>query len=341
MTNRLSLDKSFDQAEYFQSLVEQWLDDDVGAIDFETSGSTGQPTKIKLSKELIRASIRRSAEAFNWNDERALIAIPINKTGGKMMVLRTLELHWHARMMKPTSNPLSDLEIDHNFTQISLTPFQLSNVLKSNPDTEKLKRFKNILVGGAPISNSLRTSIHSYDWKDRQIVHTYGMTETASHVAFNELGRNSEEFEVLPGIQWGLNENGQLWFRDSLFDVQTTDLGEVVSKRAFRWLGRTDFTINSGGIKIQPEQLEEEVRSILHETGINRDLAITSRSNDELGEELVLILEGQEIKDSRFLLELLQRNLPQYQNPKLMLFMVKLPRTTSDKIDRMKLSQLV
>lgn len=336
MNTGLKYNPSYPDQELFLKLVSAWSDPNIKGMSFETSGSTGLPKPINLSKDLIRSAINRSADAFNWQDENVLIPLPIQKTGGIMMVLRALELGWTGLLVEPKAMPLEEIPKLHQFTQISLTPYQLSNCLDDPLATAKLLRFKTVLVGGAPMSQKLEEQVARNNWREGQLVHTYGMTETASHVAYRDLVKT--EYTVMNGIDWEIRD-GLLWFSDGNFQVQTTDLAEKVSARSFKWLGRTDFVINSGGVKIHPEQLEARISEVLKSVGMERALAVSSKPVADIGSEVVLFLTGTPLKDVSFVMELLKRELPKYHSPKSIVFVDALPRTTNGKLNRLQLRE--
>ena len=67
--------------------------------------------------------------------------------------------------------------------------------------------------------------------------------------------------------------------------LQTTDLINLIDDSTFHWLGRKDFIINSGGVKVNPEQIEEQLHPIL-----SRPFLISHANNNLSGQELVLVI---------------------------------------------------
>ena len=102
----------------------------------------------------------------------------------------------------------------------------------------------------------------------------------------------SKYFEVLPNVQISQNKKGCLVIDApylSKSPIVTNDLVKIHSNTTFELLGRLDNVINSGGIKIQPEQLEAKLASY-----IKADFFIASQENEVLGEEVILVVEGKE-----------------------------------------------
>ncbi len=68
--------------------------------------------------------------------------------------------------------------------------------------------------------------------------------------------------------------------------IITNDLVQLISSTEFNWLGRFDNIINSGGIKLVPEQIEEKLSTI-----INQRFFVAGIADAVLGEKLVLVVE--------------------------------------------------
>ena len=69
--------------------------------------------------------------------------------------------------------------------------------------------------------------------------------------------------------------------------IVTNDLVKIISETEFEWLGRYDTIINSGGIKLIPEKIEEKLSAI-----IKGRFFVAGIPDENLGEKLVLIIEG-------------------------------------------------
>jgi len=106
--------------------------------------------------------------------------------------------------------------------------------------------------------------------------------------------------------------------------VVTNDIVEIIDSRKFNWIGRADNVINSGGIKLFPEQIENKLKPFIHS-----DFYITSKADELLGQKLILVVEGEERS-----LDFSSTDLTKYQVPKEIVFIPKFPRTESGKIKR-------
>ncbi|MDP2338597.1 MAG: acyl-CoA synthetase, partial [Bacteroidota bacterium] len=230
-----------------------------------------------------------------------------------------------------TVDPAGDFDIlaDETFDFGAMVPNQVFKILEQASGKEKLQNIRNLLVGGSAISSALETQISELS---SRIVLTYGMTETASHIALRELSgkRKSEFYQCLPEISVSLNKAGcmQIHLPELNEALQTNDLAELQSAKIFTIVGRNDSVIISGGIKYSPEVIEKKLELL-----ISRRFVISSLPDEKLGEKLVLVIEGEPF-DTKFLEQKLTELLPHFEQPKSIVFLEKFLETISGKIKR-------
>lgn len=304
-------------------------------VTAHTSGSTGAPKPMRLPKELMCRSATRTNLFFGigpWS--RLHLCLSPEYIAGKMMVVRALMAGCHLTCEEASNNPLFDSELvcGRRISLLAVVPSQLPALL-DHP--ERLRLVDNILVGGSAIPPVLRQRLVSTPitaWE------SYGMTETASHVALRPVTADvSLPFTLLPGITCSLSENVTLILSavdlltaDSC-TVTTNDCAEVLSPRSFRLLGRLDNVINSGGIKIHPLQVEAEAADLLAPF---QPCYITSRQDKKWGERVVLAA-LRPIPDT--LLAALRRRLGHVRAPKETVVLPVFDYTDSGKLIRQKL----
>ncbi len=230
-----------------------------------------------------------------------------------------------------TVDPASDFEFLQNesFDFGAMVPNQIYKILEQKNGKEKLQNIHNLLVGGSSIPSELEAQLAQFP---NRIVSTYGMTETASHIAIRELsGRNKSEFyRCLSGITVSLNETAclKIDLPELSEPIQTNDIAELQSNTSFQILGRADSVIISGGIKHSPEAIEKKLEGLF-----NRRLVISSRPDRKLGQKLVMVIEGKPFPTSTIQQEI-EKLLPPYERPKSILFLDKFPETHSGKVRR-------
>ena len=314
--------------------LNEWFSD----LDFvlaQTSGSTGEPKPIKLPKSVMQKSAERTIEYFGLQkNNRLLLSLPCRYIAGKMMAVRAIV----GQMNLIAVDPATDFELleQENFDFGAMVPNQVFKLLEQPSGTEKLQNIRNLLIGGSGISSAMEAQISSLSCR---VVITYGMTETASHIAIRELSgiRKSDFYQCLPGISVSLNENDclQIHLPEFSESLQTNDLAELQSDTSFRILGRADSVIISGGIKYSPEALEKKL-----ETVINERFIISSVPDEKLGEKLALVIEGKPT-ETTILEQKIDVLLTTFERPKVIYFLDHFPTTVSGKIKRKELKQLI
>ncbi len=266
--------------------LQQWFDKN-SYVEVKTSGSTGKPKVIQLHKLFIVNSAKATGAYFNLpKNTTALLCMSPNYIAGKMMLVRALTLGWHLDVVEPISNPLKSIGKSYEFS--AMVPLQL------NISLSDIHKVKKLIVGGGAISKELLTRIQDVD---TEIFATYGMTETITHIAVKKLNkfRQSEHasasyYKTLSNISISEDKRGCLVIDASKVSeeiVVTNDLVEILSSTEFKWLGRFDTIINSGGIKLIPEQIEEKLAEV-----ISQRFFVAGISDSLLGEKLILIVEN-------------------------------------------------
>ncbi len=292
----------------------------------KTSGSTGTPKTITIKKEYAIASAKATLQFLELKpNDKAIICLNPNTIGGKMMIVRALIHNLQALCVKPQLNPLLEIEGEYDF--IAIAPIQLATLLDQNP--EKLKNIKNIIVGGGIITEQY---IQKLKELKLTVYQTFGMTETISHIALRKVGFNHQDhYHTLPAITVSQNKENQTLIIHApqlgLPELSTNDVVDIQNETTFQWKGRADFTINTGGIKVQIEDLEKQIQTL-----ITQPLFIWYQPHQQLGQEIIIIVEGPvlpEWKQKKF-----YNYLPPYHIPKKIANIEKFVRTPSDKIIR-------
>lgn len=301
------------------------------SFEIQTSGSTGDPKPYTLLPHLIKWSAEQTRKHFIQSSSlHQLLAIPINKVGGFMQWARSKTWQSPIDIIAPSTNPL--LEYTGAATITSLTPMQIEGILSHPVSKQKLHDFESILIGGAPISGEIEERL-LHEYPNIHWVHTFGMTETYSHFAGRILGQST--YTLIDDTEISQNEIG-LCLKNPCTQnewMQTHDLVTIHNECQFSWLGRSDFTINSGGIKIQLETVELEIQTL---TGWSpRDFFCWGEADPILGQRLVLFAkEGLHLSDD---LQFSSR----YYRPKHVHHRTNFCYSNSDKILRAKTVETV
>ncbi|MDV6168543.1 AMP-binding protein [Flavobacterium sp. DG1-102-2] len=285
-------------------------------IEMQTSGTTGSPKLITVDKQAMVHSALATAEFFDLSsDIKVLHCLPTQFVAGKMMLVRAFILGWDMDLVAPVSTPLQNNDTQYHFA--AMVPFQAQHSL------EKLQQIKKLILGGAKVSQSLSKQLEVLP---TEVFETYGMTETITHIAAKKVGE--EAFTVLPNVRVSEDERHCLIIDPYVIcdePIVTNDVVKVLDDTHFIWLGRYDNVINSGGVKLFPEQIEEKLSS-----KIQRRFFVKGIPDEELGEKLVLVIEGDryDIDPEIF------AKLGKFEKPKEVLFVPEFTETGSGKLQR-------
>ena len=162
------------------------------------------------------------------------------------------------------------------------------------------------------------------------------MTESLSHIALRRLSgpEASDWYTPFPSVSISLSDEDCLVIDAPAVCSErlvTNDIATLTPDGRFRILGRKDNVICSGGIKIQPEEIERKLRSSLRVPYL-----ITHRPDDKFGQIVVLLTEGS-VDEAR---EVCERLLPKYHQPRAYQHVDQIPLTETGKIAR-KQAQLI
>lgn len=324
-----SVDELLNYTKDFSEEIHQFLDSWFSKSDLiivKTSGSTGKPKPISLKKEFVINSAKATGNYFKLQESTsALLCLPIEYIAGKLMLIRALTLGWKLDVIDANSNPLEKVEKQYDFS--AMVPLQLENSLS------KVHLIKKLIVGGGVVSNALQEKLQTVS---TDVFATYGMTETITHIAVKKLnhfesllGKITKKsfYQTLPNVTIYKDDRNCLVIdapKVAEEIIFTNDVIQLVSDEKFEWLGRFDNVINSGGIKLHPEKIEEKLAKFI----TNRSCVI-GIPDEKMGEKLVLIVEG--IKQD---VNFEGTGLSKFEIPKEIYFVDSFIETDSGKIHR-------
>ncbi len=330
----LHLKENFSPAPWKEELmyfIIDWLSE-AGTLTTQTSGSTGTPQKISLSKKYMEVSAIMTLDYFGLKaGDKALLCLPMHYIAAKMMVVRAFVGKLDMYCIEPKLYPYSEWTPDPAFA--AMTPAQAEKLLETEEGVSFLNRIEKLLFGGSALSAGLEEKIQSLKTK---VWHSYGMTETMTHVALRKVNGPDATvgFIPLPGVSLSQNSEGCLRVTAphlGVYDLDTHDVVEFSEDGSFRVLGRTDNVINSGGVKLFPEQIEQKLSAF-----ISADFYIGSQPDSLLGERTVLVVESETWPEEEIaqLQQQMRQQLNKFEIPGRIIFLKAFDRTESGKIVR-------
>ncbi|MCT2407544.1 long-chain fatty acid--CoA ligase [Chryseobacterium antibioticum] len=330
--NNLSFQTDFDYK--IKNFLDEWFSDG-NTVKVQTSGSTGVPKIFEIEKNKMVNSAVMTCDFLDLKEgNKALLCLPVDYISGKMMVVRSIERKLKLIVTEPSLKPLEHLNEEVDFC--AMTPLQVENSL------DKLHLIKNLIIGGATVSENLKDKIFHTELLARtlnRIFETYGMSETLSHIALKQLMPQPEDyFTAFENVSVITDERGCLKIFAPNVNaevLQTNDLVEIKNEKQFKFLGRIDNVINSGGAKVFPETLEALVKK-----EIPNEAVFMGVEDESLGQRLILIIEGEASADltERILKIPFEKN---FHKPKEIIFLEKIPRTPNGKVNRMDLHKII
>lgn len=317
------------------SFLQQWMSG-TSSFEFQTSGSTGNPKVISFTRDQLIQSATATIKALGLTEgSTALVCVNTKYVAGKMMLVRACINRMKIFAVEPSSTPMEKIPHHRKIDFAAMVPLQMDTMIREGFN-KRLNTINTIIIGGAAISNDLRLKIKST--LNTHVYATYGMTETITHVALQDLRGAEDVFTILPNIKITQDTRSCLVIQAPYLPapVVTNDLVQLISADSFKWLGRIDNIINSGGIKISPEKVEIKVEAIFKRLNINQRLMVAGIPDEILGSKIVLLVEGAPLPPDLVssLLGELNHNIERFEIPRQIIAVKRFIMTKTGKINR-------
>ena len=324
------------------SFIDEW-NDESEYVEVKTSGSTGEPKRMMVEKRRMLNSARITCDFLGLKPgDTALLCMSTDYIAGKMMIVRSIERGLKLITVLPSGHPLDILgqakrqsRANHPYIDFAaMVPMQVYNSLQVPEEKERLMAIRHLIIGGGAIDDAMEAELRTFP---NAVWSTYGMTETLSHIALRRISgpEASEWYMPFPTVKLSTTDEGCLVIDapEVCADTLTTnDIVELKPDGRFRVLGRKDNVICSGGIKIQIEEVERELKPYARVPYI-----ISKKKDEKFGEIVVLLTEG----DTDEMKAICEEHLPKYHRPKLYQHIDQIPLTETGKPARQKILELI
>ncbi len=321
-----------------KKFIEEWYNDSE-YVEVKTSGSTGEPKRMMVKKRRMLNSARITCDFLGLKPgDTALLCMSTDYIAGKMMVVRSIERGLKLISVEPSGHPLANNYqlsiVNCQLDFAAMVPMQVYNSLQVPEERERLIAIRHLIIGGGAIDDAMEAELRKFP---NAVWSTYGMTETLSHIALRRISgpEASEWYIPFPTVKLSTTDEGCLVIDapEVCADTLTTnDIVELKPDGRFRVMGRKDNVICSGGIKIQIEEVERELKPYVRVPYI-----ISKKKNEKFGEIVVLLTEG-DTDEARAICE---EHLPKYHRPKLYQHIDQIPLTETGKPARKKILELI
>ncbi len=302
-------------------------------IDVQSSGSTGTPKVFQMEKKRMLASAKMTCDFLQLKPgDSALLCMSLDHIGAQMMVVRCIERDLRLIEVPATGHPLSSVSEKIDFA--AMVPIQVYNSLQIAEEKEKLKGIKHLIIGGGSIDEKMEKELQQFP---NSIWSTYGMTETLSHVALRKINGKDASYWYKPfdGVRIWANEENCLCIHAPYVceeELTTNDIVEINEIGLFKVIGRKDNVINSGGIKIQIEKVENAIKALGE-----KEFAIGNCPDEKFGQIIVLLTTNRDLPSLKEKL----KALPKYWQPKAIINTDNIPLTETGKIARTAVQELI
>lgn len=310
-----------------EKFLEEW-NNPSEFVEVKTSGSTGEPKRMMVEKRRMLNSARITCDFLGLKKgDTALLCMSTDYIAGKMMVVRSIERGLNLISVEPSGHPLAARE-NIEFSFAAMVPMQVYNSLQVPEEKERLMAIRHLIIGGGAIDEAMERELRNFP---NAVWSTYGMTETLSHIALRRISGPdaSDWYTPFPSVEISQNQDGCLVINAPEVCAETlvtNDIVEIKDNR-FRILGRKDNVICSGGIKLQIEEIERELKPYVRVPYI-----ISKRKDEKFGEVVVLLTEGSTDEAK----QICEKVLPKYHIPKAYIHVDQIPLTETGKPARKK-----
>ena len=259
----------------------------------ETSGSTGAPKRVVLSRRAVLASGRATARRLA-GEGRWLLALPASYVAGAQVVLRSVAAGEPPVLLEEHGS-LAEAVAAGAPAYASLVPTQLHRMLEDADDVAALRTLRTVLLGGGPIDPGLRSRAAA---AGVTVVATYGSAETAGGCVYDGV--------ALDGVGLAVDTDGRLRVSGpTLFDgydgdpaltarvlvdgwFRTEDAARIDEDGRLQVLGRLDDIVVSGGVNVPAPAVAARLR----EHPAVRAAEVLGVPDEEWGSRLVAFVVG-------------------------------------------------
>lgn len=324
-----------------------------------TSGTSGSPRGVVLSRRAFAAAAAASEANLGWQEEdRWLLALAPAHVGGLSILIRCL-LARRCLVLPGARNAagLARTMSEQRVTLVSLVPAMLAALLDLEPTWQPAPHLRAVLLGGAAASPRLLARAADLGIP---VLTTYGLTECCSQVTTQRAGTvNRGELGAgppLPGVELAIRADNAIAVRspqllsaylpahpeplDPEGWLVTGDVGRLDAAGNLHVLGRLDDLIVTGGEKVAPLEVEA---ALLECPGVSA--ACVAGAPDPFWGQvvgaLVVPAPGSPPLDLALVRGFLTRHLASYKHPRRLVPVAEIPLTAAGKPDRAAAARLL
>lgn len=331
-----------------------------GHVLFETSGSSGTPKWVAISKQALLVSAAAVNQhlcvtpASCWG-----LVLPLHHVGGFGVAARAYKAGCGFQVSGQRWEPNSFrnwLEAG-GITHTSLVPTQVHDLVKANLTAPAT--LQAIVVGGGQLEPTTGQAARDLGWP---VLASYGMTEASSQIATQTLASLKQPYQsapipLLPIWQARISAAGLLdILGPALFSGyviggkfirretawHTTSDRVLLENQALTPQGRADTLVKILGELVDPEAIERELISLSEGQLVPGTFAVIAIPDERTGNALVPVFEisvSPEIIDST--LALYEKKAPGFRRLRPAAVIADFPRSELGKLRRIELAVIL
>ncbi|HYJ70546.1 MAG TPA: AMP-binding protein [Nocardioidaceae bacterium] len=339
------IDVGSDHADVADELrrLRSWWDAPDGPLVMSTSGSSGEPKRVALSRAALAASVA-ATETRLGGPGQWVLDLPVDRIAGLQVLLRSIAAG--TEPVVASEHPTYDAAVaavDADRAYTAVVPTQLHRLATSGR-LSVLRRFDAVLVGGAAVRADLMRCCAD---EGVRVVRTYGMTETCGGCVYD--GVPLDGVGVRIAADGRVHVAGPVLFDGYEGDAEATsralvdgwfvteDLGRLDDDGRLVVLGRFDDVVVSGGANVSLPAVTEALVGL----GGVTDAVAVGLPDDEWGTRVVACLACHgptpQLAEVR---EHVATRLPRAWAPRSVVPVDAVPRLPGGKVDRLALRRL-
>lgn len=300
-----------------------------------TSGTTSKPKAVVHNRYSLRHAVVAIEQVLELEkDDTWLLCLSPQYIAGTAIIARAFLLEQKIYSSRPDLASIKEAIEKHKPNLISLVPTQLKMLVDDGVD---LSGFKAILVGGANADAALIERCHELGYN---VHRTYGMTETFGGICHDGILFPENDVDIVNGEVYIQSSSIFIEYRHdfeltrSKFEgryYKTGDLGSLDNNGKLSITGRIDDIVISGGVKINPVEIENALKHFIQVPFI-----AGGKQHEKWGQALSIAFENEmpsniKLNDIR---ELLKKNFNKKSLPLQTTIIESFVRTESGKIKR-------
>ncbi len=282
---------------------------------FETSGSSGKPKWVVISKSALLASAAAVNEHLEISSSSCWgLALPLHHVGGFGIAARSYAASCKLRVFPQRwdAPAFADWLGKNAVTHSSLVPTQVHDLVKNRLVAPSC--LQAIIVGGGRLDSATGHAARALGWP---VLASYGMTEAASQVATQGLSYLNDHYQPSPIpilSNWQARvvtnellevsgpalfsgyvtlENGVGHFTPRSSSWYITSDRVLLEDRLLSPLGRADTLVKVLGELVDPSEIEQELRSLAEGRLAIGSYAVLAVPDARAGHRLVPVFERQ------------------------------------------------